>query len=60
MKEEFKGGTMADQMTFELSSAQKKTGPVTCLGLTFPDEAARRAHFTALLAEELRRQKGVE
>ena len=51
---------MADQMTFELSSAQKKAGPVMCLGMTFPDEAARRAHFTSLLAEKLRRQKGVE
>ena len=28
--------------------------PVTCLGLTFPNDEARRAHFTALLAEKLK------
>ena len=27
--------------------------PVTCLGLTFPSDAARREHFTALLREKL-------
>lgn len=27
--------------------------PVTCLGLTFPSDAARRKHFTALLREKL-------
>ena len=27
--------------------------PVTCLGLTFPSDAARREHFTALLCEKL-------
>ena len=43
-----------EQQTFDLPSAAKKTGPVTCLGMTFPDEAARRAHFTALLAEKLK------
>lgn len=43
-----------EQQTFDLTSAAKKTGPVTCLGMTFPDEAARRAHFTALLAEKLK------
>jgi hypothetical protein len=29
------------------------TGPVTCLGLTFPDDAARRAYFSDRLAEHL-------
>ena len=43
-----------EQQTFDLPSAAKKTGPVMCLGMTFPDEAARRAHFTALLAEKLK------
>lgn len=28
--------------------------PVTCLGLTFPSDAARREHFTALLREKLK------
>lgn len=31
---------------------QKPSGPVTCLGLTFENDAARRAHFT----EELRKK----
>lgn len=30
------------------------TGPVECLGQTFPSEQARREHFTKLLAEKLR------
>ena len=30
------------------------TGPVECLGQTFPSEHARREHFTKLLAEKLR------
>ena len=39
------------------------TGPVECLGQTFPSEHARREHFTKLLAEKLkdsefRKQKG--
>ena len=28
--------------------------PVTCLGKSFPDDEARRAYFTELLAEKLR------
>jgi len=31
-----------------------KTGPVECLGQTFPSENARREHFTKLLAEKLK------
>jgi DNA modification methylase len=30
------------------------TGPVACLGLTFPSEAARREHFLKLLADKLK------
>ena len=28
--------------------------PVTCLGMTFPNDAARREHFRKLLAEKLK------
>ncbi len=35
------------------STASKATGPVECLGLTFPDDDARRAHFTELLRAKL-------
>jgi len=35
------------------STAPKATGPVECLGLTFPDDDARRAHFTELLRAKL-------
>src|SRR5690606_28510526 len=30
------------------------TGPVECLGQTFPSDQARREHFTKLLAEKLK------
>jgi hypothetical protein len=33
---------------------QQDTGPVECLGLTFPSEAARREHFLELLADKLK------
>ncbi|MDL2279477.1 site-specific DNA-methyltransferase, partial [Desulfovibrio sp. OttesenSCG-928-G11] len=36
------------------SQAANPSTPVTCLGQTFPDDAARREHFTALLAEKLK------
>src|SRR5262249_31209734 len=32
----------------------KAGGPVECLGLTFPDDDARRAHFLEALAEKLK------
>ncbi|WP_136248424.1 DNA methyltransferase [Halomonas borealis] len=32
----------------------QETGPVECLGQTFPSEAARREHFLKLLAEKLK------
>jgi len=35
-----------------LEEPQKPTGPVTCLGMTFENDEARRAHFT----EELRKK----
>lgn len=40
----------------DLLQGQKtgSTGPVECLGQTFPSEQARREHFTKLLAEKLR------
>lgn len=35
-------------------SQLSKSGPVECLGQTFPSEQARREHYLALLAEKLR------
>lgn len=35
-----------------LEEPQKPSGPVTCLGMTFENDEARRAHFT----EELRKK----
>ena len=40
-------------MTNLFSTTQKDSGPVECLGQTFPSEQARREHFTKLLAEKL-------
>ena len=37
----------------EESAAYTTDGPVTCLGVTFPDDAARRAYFTERLREHL-------
>ncbi len=37
-----------------MKSKGKKVSAVECLGQTFPDEAARREHFTRLLREKLR------
>ena len=34
--------------------AEQKAGGVECLGMHFPDDDARRAHFMALLAEKLK------
>jgi 16S rRNA G966 N2-methylase RsmD len=36
------------------SQDREAKGPVECLGLTFPSEDARRAHFLGLLAEKLK------
>ncbi len=37
-----------------LDLAAKSTGPVECLGQTFPTEEARREHFLKLLAQKLK------
>lgn len=41
-------------MTNLFSTTQKDSGPVECLGQTFPSEQARREHFLRLLAEKLK------
>jgi DNA modification methylase len=43
---------MPSQSSFNLSA--KKSGPVECLGQTFPSEDARREHYLNLLAEKLK------
>jgi len=43
---------MSNQDTLKLST--KSTGPVECLGDTFPSEEARRDHYLKLLATKLR------
>lgn len=43
---------MADQSSFNLST--NSTGPVECLGQTFPSDHARREHFLKLLAAKLK------
>jgi 16S rRNA G966 N2-methylase RsmD len=37
-----------------LQHQEQDTGPVECLGLTFPSDQARREHFLKLLAEKLK------
>ncbi len=37
-----------------LEEPQKPSGPVTCLGMTFENDEARRAHFTEELRKKLR------
>lgn len=41
-------------MTDLFSTTQKKSGPVECLGQTFPSDEARREHYLKLLAEKLK------
>lgn len=41
-------------MTDLFSTTQKKSGPVECLGQTFPSDEARREHYLKLLSEKLR------
>ena len=43
---------MSTQSNLNLSA--KATGPVACLGQTFPSEEARREHYLKLLAEKLK------
>jgi len=48
---------MRKQEEFALNNtdaAAASNGPVTCLGKSFPDDEARRAYFTELLAEKFR------
>ena len=37
-----------------MEAPQKPSDPVTCLGMTFENDEARRAHFTEELREKLR------
>jgi predicted RNA methylase len=39
---------------FENAPSPAETGPVECLGMTFENDEARRAHFTELLRQKLR------
>lgn len=41
-------------MTDLFSTTQQDSGPVECLGQTFPSDAARREHYLKLLAEKLK------
>jgi hypothetical protein len=43
---------MPSQTNLNLST--QPTGPIECLGQTFPSEAARREHYLGLLAEKLK------
>ena len=45
--------TTAQQQSFFSDNSAKNAGPVECLGLTFADDDARRAHFTELLRQKL-------
>lgn len=39
---------------FDIEPRPAPTGPVECLGMTFPDDNARRQHFLAILREKLK------
>ena len=43
--------TSSDELDF--SEPQKPSGPVNCLGMTFENDEARRAHFTEELQQAL-------
>jgi len=46
---------MAKQLELDLDVKETKhDGPVTCLGMEFPDDEARRVHFTEFLREKLK------
>tara|TARA_B100002049_G_scaffold42190_1_gene28687 strand:- start:12659 stop:15361 length:2703 start_codon:yes stop_codon:yes gene_type:complete len=45
---------MEQNSLLENESTEINSGPVECLGLTFENDEARRAHFTQLLAEKLK------
>jgi DNA modification methylase len=42
-----------EQSIFDIQAATKPQGPVECLGMTFPDDNARRKHFLGILREKL-------
>ena len=48
----FKDGTLFDE-SYEAEMETKKNVPVTCLGMTFENDEARRAHFTDELRKKL-------
>lgn len=52
---ESSNGTISDE--FDFSEQQKSSGPVTCLGMTFENDEARRAHFTEELRKKLQDPK---
>ena len=39
---------------FDVSYGNDDSKPVECLGMTFPNDEARRAHFTELLRKKLK------
>jgi DNA modification methylase len=39
---------------FDVDFESSKSSPVECLGITFPNDEARRAHFTQILREKLK------
>jgi len=43
-----------NDMLFNLDSEETESGPVTCLGIEFENDKARREHFAGLLAEKLK------
>lgn len=45
---------MEQNSLLENESTERNSGPIECLGLTFENDEARRAHFTKLLAEKLK------
>ena len=45
---------MNQESLFDIEEQNKTSEPVECLGMTFENDEARRAHFTALLREKLK------
>lgn len=45
---------VTEQTLFPIEPESTPFGPVTCLGITFPDENARREHFLGILREKLK------
>jgi len=45
---------MTMESLFNLETGTVPTGPLECLGMTFPDDNARREHFLGLLREKLK------